>query len=234
MGLLYGQREVGEWFEFVGGLRYLNRYQPPNEAYFADLIDGCLKRRAVLPAGTSLFRSRIMPLEKSMDDTPLPAEQMGNPPPAFATEGRLNPEGISCLYAALEEDTAVAEVRPWTGARLTVAEFKTKDVIEVLDLTTVSPGPAAERDLRQHFLSVVVARPVHREDRWGYLGTQYLAETLKAKRVFGVIYESSLRAKGQNVALFADVSLDVEATKVIEIRSVSYAYGPPPPPAATR
>jgi len=234
MGLLYGQREIEEWGEFVQGLRYLNRYLPTNEAYFADLLDGCLQRRKTLPARTSLYRARIMPLDKSMDDTPLPPEQMGNPPPDVATAGRLNPEGISCLYAALQEDTAVAEVRPWTGARLTVAEFKTAEPLEVLDLTAVVRGPSAQSELRQKLLSVMVARPIHREDRWGYLGTQYLAEALKAKRVFGIIYASSLRAAGRNVAMFSNVTLHVEFTKVVEIRSVSYDYGPPAGPAVSR
>jgi len=46
--------------------------------------------------------------------------------------------------------------------------------------------------------------------------------------VFGIIYASSLHAAGRNVAMFSNVTVHVEATKVVEIRSVSYDYGPPP------
>src|SRR5262245_58295590 len=108
MGLLYTTEDVRQWDEFEQGLRERNRYMPTNQAYFVDLIESCLRRRQTLKSGTSLFRSRIMPMEQSLGDEPLNPEEMGPPPPKIATAGRLNPEGISCLYAALEEDTAVA------------------------------------------------------------------------------------------------------------------------------
>jgi hypothetical protein len=230
MGILYTAKEVHEWMQFVGGLRERNRYVPANEGYFTDLINGCLERREVLPPGTSLFRSRVMPLEQSTGYEPLPVEQMGPPPARVATAGRLNPEGISCLYAALEEDTAVSEVRPWTGARLTVAEFKTIDPLEVLDLTHAFLPGGGPKSLRQKLLSVMIAQPIHREDRWAYLGTQYLAETLKAKGVLGVMYASSLREGGKNVAIFSTLSLHATSTKLVEINAVSYSYRAPSPP----
>jgi RES domain-containing protein len=227
MGIAYTQTELREWGEFVQGLRERNRYMPTNKAYFAKLLEGCLKRRQLLSSGTSLFRSRIMPLEQSLANEPFRPEDMGPPPSHVATAGRLNPEGISCLYAALEEDTAVAEVRPWTGARLTVAEFKTLDPLELLDLTPGLVVPSGSSELRQHFLSLIITRPIHREDRWGYLGTQYLAEALKAKGVVGILYESSLRARGRNVAIFSTLTLNAERTKLVDIYAVSHSYGPP-------
>ena len=227
MGAGFSQKEVQEWEAFIQGLRERNRFKPLNEAYVADLIAGCLGRRKRLASGTSLFRSRIMPLDRSLDGTPLSPEEMGPPPSTFATAGRLNPEGIRCLYGALEEDTAVAEVRPWTAARLTVAEFKILSPVEVLDLIPVFGRGARSDSLRLRFLSLNIARPVHRDDRWGYLGTQYLAETLKAEGVAGLLYQSALRRDGRNVALFSDIELGIEAVKLYEVNSVSYTYGPP-------
>lgn len=226
MGIGYSQKTVSEWTEFIDGLRIQNRYHPVNEPYVAGLIRGSLERRVFIPSGTSIFRSRIMPLDQALIETPLGSEEMGPPPSRAATGGRLNPEGISCLYAALEEDTAIAEVRPWTAARLTIAEFKTREDLEVLDLRPHIVRQSSVMDERQLFLSDMVSRPVHREDRWGYLGTQYLAEALKAKGVMGILYNSALRANGQNVAIFSSLTVDVTATRLVEIRGVSYSYGP--------
>lgn len=220
----YTANELREWIAFVHGLRERNRYVPTDEKYLASLIDGCLTSRKTLPAGTTLFRSRIMPLDRSLDDEPLDGDEMGPPPPEVATEGRLNPEGISCFYAALEEETAVAEVRPWSGARLSVAQFKILEDVELIDLTGGSGAWATDHKLRLRTLSVNVARPIHRKDRWGYLGTQYLAEALKARGVAGVNYHSALRADGNNVAMFSTENLNVEGVKLVEISSVSYDY----------
>jgi len=169
-----------------------------------------------------------MPLARSTEAIPLSPEKMGPPPVQTASSGRLNPDGIQCLYVALEEDTAVAEVRPWTGARLTVAEFRTKDELEVVDMTGWDTRSAATLNYRQQLLSLLVGRPVHREDRWGYLGTQYLAEALKAKGATGLLYDSSLRQSGSNLAIFATLTFVEAKTKLVDVYSVSYGYGPPP------
>lgn len=225
MGIGYSEHVLGEWSEFTNGLRLQNRFHPTDESYISGLLQGALSRTVFLPAGTSLFRSRIMPLDRSSDENPLGAHEMGSPPPNVATGGRLNPDGIACLYAAIEEDTAVAEVRPWAAARLTIAEFRTRKDLDVLDLRPHYVQQNDIRDERQRFLSEVISRPVHREDRWGYLGTQYLAEALKARGVMGVVYESALRTKGQNVAIFSTVELDVVSVKLVAVRQVTYSYG---------
>ncbi len=78
----------------------------------------------------------------------------------------------------------------------------------------------------------MMARPVHREDRWAYLGTQYLAERLKNERVAGILYGSSMRDDGTNLALFSgdyliEKSLALfEATKIhVSINQLSPVRG---------
>jgi len=98
----------------------------------------------------------------------------------------------------------------------------------VLDMTRSDRSSATQFNYRQRLLSLLIARPVHREDRWGYLGTQYLAEALKAKGVIGLLYGSSLRANGCNVAIFSTMAFVEATTKLVDVYSVSYSYGPPP------
>jgi len=59
---------------------------------------------------------------------------MGAPPLGKASSGRINPEGISYLYLADSPGTAIAEVRPWKRARISVATFKTTRPINVVSL----------------------------------------------------------------------------------------------------
>jgi RES domain-containing protein len=145
---------------------------------------------------------------------------MGAPPANVSSAGRLNPKGISFFYSALEESTAVAEVRPWTMARLSVANFLTSEPIEVLDLT----GARADIDLLPsvRFAAYMISRPVHRDDPFAYVGTQHLAQSLKSSGVKGLLYNSLLKPGGTNLALFAEGGLTGVSVALHEVTSVTY------------
>jgi hypothetical protein len=85
-----------------------------------------------LPIGTPLFRARIHTFQfekyRCFSD-----DEMFGPPPDKALAGRLNPLGIPYLYTSFLEKTAISEVRPWTGAELTVITFETISVLKVVD-----------------------------------------------------------------------------------------------------
>jgi RES domain-containing protein len=59
---------------------------------------------------------------------------MGAPPPNLARPGRMNPLGIPYLYVALDQATAIAEVRPWLGALLSVARLSPQRTLRVVNL----------------------------------------------------------------------------------------------------
>ena len=46
------------------------------------------------------------------------------PDAEHATSGRLNPRGIPFLYLAEDSKTAIAEVRPWVGALVSMGVFE--------------------------------------------------------------------------------------------------------------
>jgi hypothetical protein len=50
-----------------------------------------------------------------------------------AREGRANPKGIPYLYLATHQDTAMAEVRPWVGSYVSVAQFVLKRDVRIVD-----------------------------------------------------------------------------------------------------
>jgi RES domain-containing protein len=161
-----------------------------------------------------------MPPEKETDTEPLPITEMGQPPPDLTPDGRVNPAGIPCFYAALESETAIAELRPWPHARITVATFDTAGAFNVLDLRNSNPRVREVRSV--YWAAFMISRPVHRDDRFGYLGTQYLAERLKAAGTIGLLYASTLRPGGTNVALFSDSGLKPTVTTFHEVMDVAY------------
>jgi RES domain-containing protein len=173
-----------------------------------------------MPVGTHLFRARIMPLRQKEDTEPLPLSEMGAPPTSKAVQGRINPDGIACFYAALDPNTAIAEVRPWNTARVTVAQFTTKIQLDVLDLTGQLAG--IERTHAVWWIAEVISRPVYRDDRHAYLGTQYLSERVKAEGVAGLSYGSSMYPTGTNVALYSEYGLLPKSTSLHQVMSVVY------------
>lgn len=65
-----------------------------------------------------------------------------------ATEGRVNPKGIPCLYVATHKETAMAEVKPAVGSHITVAEFHTERDLALVDCT-LHPGPIFDDDVEK-------------------------------------------------------------------------------------
>ncbi len=170
-----------------------------------ELLDHLLARK--LPE--TWFRARICG-----EDENFPIEKMGAPPRRIASHGRANPAGIPYLYLASRPETAVAEVRPHTGARASVGEF-TIPRIRAADLRDprghVSPfilsGSGEIGQLRADLpllerLGKELSRPVlPHSAAIDYIPSQYLCEFIKKSGFDGVIYGSSV-GEGINLALF--------------------------------
>jgi hypothetical protein len=58
------------------------------------------------------------------------------PIPGRAMEGRVNPKGTPCLYGAKDKLTAIAEIRPWIGEVVSVALFKVRPGLKIVDCFT--------------------------------------------------------------------------------------------------
>jgi RES domain-containing protein len=139
-----------------------------------------------------------------------------------ATEGRVNPKGIPCLYLSDDRDTAMTEARPWIGSYVTVCQFKVLRNLNVVDCTldlklvvtaTIlgeKPNPA---DVEAHAWKAInnaLSKPVTRNDDVAeYAPTQVLAEAFRGAGYEGIVYGSRL-GKGKTVALF-----DLNAAKQI-------------------
>ena len=175
-----------------------------------------------LESGFVLYRARHYDGTWSVND---PA-QLRAPPPELARAGRMNPAGISYLYLATDEKTALSEIRPKAGSTAVVAEFSlTKDLC-LLDLTDLSIGADDAEDIKlvMQFLkefSQSINKPVDMDgaEHIDYVPSQIVCEYFAQAhlmggqknpdaqeetwdRINGIIYGSTIRAAGVNVVLF--------------------------------
>ena len=96
---------------------------PEQADFLAAVLATSASRREVLPAGSLVFRAQLGCNWPETDEDeaedpgprPFPPKRM-MPLKDRASEGRVNPRGIPCLYTATHAETAAAEVRPWIGA----------------------------------------------------------------------------------------------------------------------
>jgi RES domain len=168
------------------------------------------------------------------EPTPFKPDRM-KPLRNSAHEGRVNPRGIPCLYAASNKETAVAEVRPWLGALVSVAQLGLARELRVVnccddndkqfELYLEEPAPedrekAVWRAIGRAFSEPVSSDPGIAE----YVATQVLAEHFRKLGYDGVVYKSRL-GTGLNFALFDLDVLEVADVRLYPVKAVRYEIG---------
>lgn len=146
-----------------------------------------------------------------------PIAELGAPPPAFATAGRMNSAGISVFYASTDAATAAAELRVPVGGFAVVGRFEIIRPLRILDLTRTE---SLRNDLsyfhRDYFVTHSHAsflRGFHREIRkpivpsletLEYLPTQVVAEYLwtRGERAVDGLVFGSAQGGALNIVLF--------------------------------
>ena len=228
------------YFEFASSVRWQWRFTRDSvqTAFLDAVLASSVQKRVTLPAGTLLYRAQLgceWPTneeEESDDAGPqgFSPERM-KPMKSRASEGRVNPQGMPCLYAATIAETAAAEVRPWIGAYISVAQLRTRRALTVVNCTSADQqhviyfeepeAPEREvavwRDIDRAF-----AEPVERDEHSAaYVPTQVIAEAFREQGMDGIGYRSSLGA-GLNIALFDLDVADVINCTVHYARSIHF------------
>lgn len=172
--------------------------------------------RQISPAKT-LYRARVRTGNKWEPN----AQELGAPPEERASAGRMNPAGISYLYTALEEGTALAETASVPPLEVVVATFATSRELLVLDLCAL-PNVPSQFDLsKKHQIDQIaflhefvseISQPVskHDDERIAYVPTQVVSEWFaqvfrlqgEDSRLDGIVYPSAVRPGGKNLVLF--------------------------------
>jgi len=214
------------WEDFREELKFRNRFFPSNAPGIDHLMPfgKHLGRRATIDSQV-FYRART-----NNSCTLFTPDDMRKPPKDKAINGRANPLGISYLYVASDVDTAISEIRPHKGERVTIAEFKMLQDLELADLRdpkeSISPfqlNDDNELELIYKNLSYLtmlgneLSKPIiPQRVNLEYLPSQYLCELIKQIGFHGIIYKSSV-SSGNNFVIFNDERLDVVSCSSYEI-----------------
>jgi hypothetical protein len=202
------------------------------EQFLSEVRASCPNRKMAIPKGRIFWRARLgCELDVvRQDDTDItvvypeerPYGRDGMKPiPNWQGEGRANPRGIPALYMATTRDTALAEVRPWIGAVISVAQLKTERDLNVIDCSKFhalenfigifDDQTKSREDGIWMAIDRAFATPVNKEDEAkDYIPTQVLADLFKAEGYDGVVYKSLLSEDGFNITLF-----DLDQARVV-------------------
>ena len=196
-----------QWDDFRKYLRTENRFHARyiNLEILAEVLTDTV---SIIPKGTKLYRARVAKDEKGYK-----AGEMGAPPGEMASAGRANSKGISCLYLANKRKTTIKEIRAGAYDYVTIATFKVKRDVKVVDLSVIthnSPFYAATDKIKylineKHLRNIEkdLAKPVSKRDSdLDYLPTQYISDFAKYLGYDGVKYISTFAKDSYNVALF--------------------------------
>lgn len=170
--------------------------------------------------------------EGNADSCPEPfSSDRMKPTREFASHGRANPKGIPYLYLSNCPNTAMAEIRPWKGALISCARFKTTRQLKIIECSVkagneFSPitGPEGLTDSIWRAIDNAFSKPITpSESHIKYVPTQILAEVFKTAGYDGVSYKSSL-GEGLNTALFDLDAAEVFNRQLFQATGIHYSF----------
>lgn len=251
---------IAAWTEMENSLRTEARYLNPKVCQFMDQVFGGLAEHVaasgnsvLVDAGpgtpiSELYRARVFQSEKSLEAAlQHPERTLGAPAAGLSAGGRMNAAGQPAFYGAMDEQTAIAEVRPPVGSWAAVAKFRIARSLKLLDLLLLEKAQlksgsslfdpatvaAAQRLAFLRELAERMATPVMPENQdHNYLITQVVADylaMLPGISIDGILYPSAQRAdsedrEGINIVLFHKAAIAFharaeQATAVAELRT---------------
>lgn len=240
------------YVEFQKSVRQKFRYIHDDAArkFIEAVLDSSASRAKILPKDGILYRAQRgfrWRLEHGVEvETAFGPERMV-PKAELVGDGRVNAAKIPCLYLATNPNTAMAEVRPWLGSRISLAEFKVMQDCRIVDCSSDEKRSweFSLRKFRIDDLGTPPPEPTSGEKEagvWGdiahafsepvsvdepgsdYVPTQILAEAFRQNGYEGIMYKSLLDQEGKNIALFDVASAELLNCCLYVIDSVTFKF----------
>jgi hypothetical protein len=235
--------------QFAGSVKSNLRFVRSKTAssFLDEILASCTGRRVTIPQKKLFWRARLGCESEEvidgddgdlrvghMEDRPYSPSGM-KPIPNWQSEGRANPRGIPCLYLATTRDTALAEVRPWIGATISVAQLRIMRDLTLIDcskhhakdslLEIIGDKARPREDGIWIAIDRAFATPVSRDDESKeYIATQIIAELFKSTGYDGIVYKSLLSEDGFNLALFNLNDAEVVNSALFKADSISFDF----------
>ena len=191
---LHGSLTNGFSLAVIRETRYV--FDKETEDFLATIVATMESRIVGVPKGEKFWRAQLHEPNQKIWEVKEPFGAQRMKPLSTCKEGRINPKNIPCLYLAMDEKTAMSEVRPWIGAVGTLAEFVTEKELNLVHCVGKLSSGAPP------WFAHLPKEPPPAE-------SQVLAEVFKHAGYGGIMYGSSV-GPGTNVALF-----DLDAARVI-------------------
>ncbi|MGZ4159362.1 MAG: RES family NAD+ phosphorylase [Neobacillus sp.] len=202
---------------------------------YRDVASLLLKKSMVLYRARVGFKEKKRRFSDGFDTefhyTPYKGSEIGAPPPHIATSGRINRTGVSFLYCATEKYTAISEVRPHPGDRVSLAKIKLNSDAKVFDLSSTQLLGFFENDEKLdkfkplNTLGVLINETIPPSERIRYSITQLIADCIRQLGFEGITFNSTV-GDGKNIVLFDQgiASQDDSGAEVVNVASVEYKY----------
>jgi hypothetical protein len=226
-----GKHFKSEYIDFRNSVVVGNQFVLDEQAQaFLDGIRKSAETRIVkLPKGSNVYRAQHGCVQKDWDEQRIPLQCHNKkrmlPDRSHVRAGRANAEYKAVFYASVTPEIAVKEMRPWIGSYLSVARFRIKRDLRIVNLFDAYRGfmegwmMSVKRsslvgkkydDYVWHSIGEAFCQPVTlSDDPHCYLPTQIIAEQIKSLGYDGLAYRSSTEPArrsheeaGANVALF--------------------------------
>ncbi len=236
---------------FAHEVRSRNRYilSDESKAFLEEVGRGAKEHEHLLTEGSVLLRAQLGQTDQEYDHEVYgkvkehfahPESRMF-PEKVRASEGRVNPKGIPCFYAATDKTTAVSEVRPLVGAKVSVGCFRTLRDLNIVDCCNVPDHLPFYINISETGQFKEPDQPKIDEMVWGWINhafskptdndhgvadyapTQMIAEIWKQAGYDGIGYKSKL-GPGLNIALFDLDAVEIKFCEIHEVKSVAITH----------
>lgn len=226
-----------KWHEFRQNIKHEHRFINSLPLEIEALFKEKSKNSKILEKGEIFYRARIGSGDKNVS-IPFDANlsDMGMPPLDMVRMGRANPDGIRYLYLANRKETALAEVRPWCGAEVTIGDFELMDNILSMDFSyssQMSLFKVINSDQSETVMSEIaffnnlsdeMSKPISPNESYlEYIPTQFITEVIKSVGYEGMIFNSSL-SDGLNVVLFSQDRINIVRTELYTVHRNNFDF----------
>lgn len=222
-----------EWRTFSLGIEVGQNTSAPRH----EISGGDLSRSSVeISQGHTLHRARAgFNKENKRRREPHSRLDIGAPSADKARNARASKEGEVVFYAADDEATAVAEIRPAQGEFVSVGTFRTARPLRLLDLSKEPRplNPFTEKDLGflmgyydlLQMLGDQMAKPLEwNDDQRDYIPCQNLSQAIRDAGYDGIRYPSAMHPAGTNVVLFDPAVVTFETSRLVKVAEVKVSY----------
>ena len=220
------------WEKFTTSIKCINRFHSNhiNLELLKAFFESPVMQKIISKGDTEFFRARIS------DENGLKKDEMGPPPIGLITAGRVNSQGIRCLYLSNDQITTIHEIRARDFDYISIGKFRAKQELRIVDLSNLEKiSPFSMDVFNAEWFSInmtilkkisrEIAKPLRRQDsELDYLPSQYIADYIKSLGYDGICYRSTLNKSGVNYAIFDNKKFECIEVNLVHINSVEYHY----------